>query len=224
MDYLEGIIKTKFKNYVVYWYRYVNDVIVLFKGTDRQLTNFFNQLNAVNQHIQFTIELGGSELNFLDLTIKLEGGKHRFSIFRKTTYTDVVIHNSSNHPAPHKFAAFYSMINRALSVPMDHVALQKEREVIYTIAESNGYPRVTIDRIWGRVSRKKFQLAVTNLEREGRDPDNRKWVSLPFYGNISQKVGRILENRGFRVGFYSQNSTKKLLGSVKDKIPLEGIL
>lgn len=221
MDYLEGIIQTKFNNNVVYWYRYVDDVIVLFRGTDRQLSKFFDQLNSIDQKIQFTKEFGGSELNFLDLTIKLEEGRHKFSVFRKPTYTDVVIHNSSNHPAPHKYAAFYSMINRALSVPMDHGDLQKEKEIIYSIAIGNGYPIATIDRIWRKVSRKKLSLAVTSLEREDREPDSRKWVSLPFYGEISQKVGRVLEHRGFRVGFYSQNSNKKALGSVKDKVPLE---
>lgn len=220
MDYLEKITQTKFLGYVIYWYRYVDDVIVLFKGTDRQLSQFFNSLNLVNDNIKFTKELGGLQLNFLDISIRLEEGLHKFSVFRKPTYTDVVIHNSSNHPTSHKFASFYSMIHRALSVPMNSHDFQKEKSIIYAIAESNGYSKFAIDKIWRRVSDRKFQGAVSNLERLERE-NNDKWVSLPYYGGISQKVGNIIERRGFKVGYYSQNSLKKMLGSVKDKIPLE---
>lgn len=222
MDYLEEKILSKLKtSNLLYWYRYVDDIIILWVGTERQLNKFHENLNSLDPHIKFTIEFGGEHLNFLDLSINLLNNRHVFSIFRKSTYSDITIHNSSNHPQAHKHAAFHSMVNRALSIPMSDENLSKEKSVIKTIAISNGYDGDLINRIWGKVLRKKSREGVSNLVRDREDlPEDMKWVSIPYYGKISDKLGKILTSRGFKVGFKNKNNLKSALGSVKDKIAI----
>lgn len=105
---------------VTYWYRYVDDIIVLWTGTYRQLKNFTDFLNSIHANIQFTVEKENENrtLNFLDLSITLVNDRHAFDIYRKPTHTDTVIHNSSQHPPSHKHAAFHSMVHRLFSIPL----------------------------------------------------------------------------------------------------------
>lgn len=148
-DSLESIIMNHplFKKFL-YWYRYVDDVLTCFIGTETQLNQFIELINNLHPNIKFTIEREiDNSIDFLDLTIKKENNKHNFSIFHKPTHTDTTIHNSSNHPIQHKMAAFYSMIYRLISIPLQPIDFQKELNLIKQIATNNGYQSVIIDKI-----------------------------------------------------------------------------
>ena len=41
-----------------------------------------------------------------------------YKIYRKTTTTDMDIHNTSNHPTQHKHAAFNHMLHRLTKIPL----------------------------------------------------------------------------------------------------------
>lgn len=80
--------------YIVYWHRYVDDVLCLWTGSPDLLDEFLIFLNSLYPSIRFTLEVGGQSINFLDLTISLHEGKHDFEIYRKPTYTDIVINGN----------------------------------------------------------------------------------------------------------------------------------
>ena len=56
---------------VEYWLRYVDDVLCLWKGTETELSDFLAFINSLHSTIQFPLEVGGHEINFLDLTINI---------------------------------------------------------------------------------------------------------------------------------------------------------
>ncbi|KAK9890817.1 hypothetical protein WA026_012160 [Henosepilachna vigintioctopunctata] len=117
MDELENSIQINpnFKHFV-FWYRYVDDIITCFTGTDRSLKNFENFINAVHPNIKFTTEIESDKsIDFLELTITRLNNKFDFSIFHKPSHTDTIIHNSSCHPYPHQMAAFQSMIDTQIN-------------------------------------------------------------------------------------------------------------
>ena len=104
---------------VFFWYRYVDDIICLYTGSERQLDMFLNFLNSFNSAIKFTIgKENNAQINFLDITITRTKTSLDFKIFRKPTYTDIVIPAKSNHPNNIKMAAFNSYAHRLLNVPM----------------------------------------------------------------------------------------------------------
>ena len=84
---------------VLYWYRYVDDVLCAWSGSINQLHEFLGLLNSRYPSIRFTMEIGGRHINFLDLGISInEHGQHEFEIYRKPTHTDVVISGNSFDP------------------------------------------------------------------------------------------------------------------------------
>jgi hypothetical protein len=53
------------------WFRFRDDTIVLCRGTMERLQAFFQDLNTFDPHLQFTMDVGGRSLHFLDLLISI---------------------------------------------------------------------------------------------------------------------------------------------------------
>ena len=121
-----------FKKEIVYWYRYVDDIICLYRGDESKCKDFLIYLNSISNKIKFTIETNTNEISFLDLKISKEENKHKFKIHRKPTQTDLIIPKNSNHPWQHKMSSFYSLINRLLNVPMNENDYKDEKRIIKT--------------------------------------------------------------------------------------------
>ena len=60
--------------HVLYWYRYVDDVLCSWGGSLLQLQEFLSMLNDEFSSITFTLEVGGDKINFLDLTVSIGAG------------------------------------------------------------------------------------------------------------------------------------------------------
>ena len=55
--------------------------------------------------IKFQEEIDGKGIKYLDLDIKIDNSGFRFDIYRKETYTDVIIPEESYHPIGHNMGA-----------------------------------------------------------------------------------------------------------------------
>ena len=87
----EILNNSKYKNNIKIWKRYVDDILLIWSGTDRQLDKLLIDINKVNEDIKFTIEKGNKQINYLDLDIKINDElKFEFKIFRKPTHTQTV--------------------------------------------------------------------------------------------------------------------------------------
>ena len=70
MDFIEQKIhENKLCTNCIYWYRYVDDIIVFYTGTNRQLNNFLQYISSIYPNINFTLKYEDNSINFLDLTI-----------------------------------------------------------------------------------------------------------------------------------------------------------
>ena len=100
--------------HVVYWNRYVDDVLCLWNGTNKQAAVFLKTLNSVYPSINFTLEVGGTHIDFLDISIE-EGSRHKFNIHRKNITSDITIHGDS-------FCPYHYYVHRLLSIPLEQNA------------------------------------------------------------------------------------------------------
>lgn len=95
---------------VKFWRRYVDDIICVWDGTEPDLSRFFNEMNAYHPSMEFTLEIGGDQIHFLDLTLHFKEFDSQqkttvFNIYRKETFTGDSINGSSLHPQSQKLAA-----------------------------------------------------------------------------------------------------------------------
>ena len=54
---------------IIYWYRYVDDVLCMWNGGVDKLNKFPAYLNSLYPSIRFTLEIGGTSINFLDMNM-----------------------------------------------------------------------------------------------------------------------------------------------------------
>ena len=125
-----------------FWSRYVDDVFAIWTGTDEGLSSFLPFLNSLHPSIEFTLEMGGSSIPFLDILIRLVPTPPfltiKFSIHRKETFTGISIQSSSLHPRKHKLACINSAIHRLTLIPMDKKDIEDETNTLEQIAHING--------------------------------------------------------------------------------------
>lgn len=221
MNDLENkIANSKFFDSCLYWHRYVDDILIRFKGTDRQLTNFFDFLNSLHPKIKFTLEIEvNNSINFLDLTITKVNNKHQFSIFHKETHTDTIIPSSSFHPMSHKLAFFHSSLHRLITIPLSQEDYNKELDRIYQIAINNGYHTSLVNKLLKQKTYKKtLNLIYPNVQTKNKTNYN----SLTYIGNISTKIGNHIKRfTNCNISFKTINSLGKYIKNNKDTTKLE---
>ena len=83
--------------------------------------------------MKFTLEVGGTTLNFRDLTLVLtphiQGLQVEFNIYRKPTFTGVSIHQDSYHAQSHKWAVINRFISIPLSTKAGHMDIQTLKQI-----------------------------------------------------------------------------------------------
>lgn len=167
---------------------------MLWKDKEEKLIEFIQYLNAIHQKIQFTLETQNNQktLNFLDLSITLKNNTHTYEIFRKNTHTGITINNQSNHPYTHKFATFYSYIDRLLKIPLSTEAYDKELDTIKEIAIRNNFSIELIHKI---LNKKKNKIQENEVYIQNPqiiiNNQNKKYTSLTFIGPVSYKIANI---------------------------------
>lgn len=202
--------------YVFFYKRYVDDIFCIWTGTKRQLQMFLNFLNKIHKNIKFTLEIRiNGSINFLDLNLTIINNKIEFNIFRKETYADIIIHNSSNHPFSQKILAFHYLINRLINIPLSPNNFKVELNTIKIIASNNGYNSKLIDDILNKKYKKKFHLSY--IYPLLSDNIKKQWRKFLFVNHqTSNLIGKKIPNT-IQPAYYTNNKLKNYILNNKDK-------
>ena len=215
----------KWTKSIFFYRRYVDDIFLIWRGTDRELSKFVNQINKLEKNLRFKVERGGDRLDFMDLTLIITDNKIKIKVYRKKTYTDSIIPYNSHHSWGHKMAGFHCMIYRLLNLPLEKKEYNEELNTIITIAINNGYKKEDIMRILRKQrSRQEAKVLFNN-----NIPKNNKWIAIPFCQGISEQTKKIIrkEHKTTNVTYHNnQNLGRQLINTKKthtDKLNTSGI-
>lgn len=93
------------------WNRYIDDIIMIWQGTESELDEFMQHLNKYNLNIKLTYKFGWTQMDFLDIVFQIdECGYVKSDLFCKTTAVNLLLHAISSHP--HKLIK---------SIPIDQI-------------------------------------------------------------------------------------------------------
>jgi Reverse transcriptase (RNA-dependent DNA polymerase) len=197
MDNLEQkiLLTNLAKKHIIFWYRYVDDILVGFNGTNRQIDSFADFMNSFHKNIKFVSEIEeNNKINFLDLTISKKPDKTlEYNIYRKPTFTDTTIPSNSFTHYAHKLAAYPSFIHRAFNIPLTEKSLAEEMNIIKTIAYNNQFDINLTENI---INKKQKQKTINLIYPAIKSPPNtdHTYCSLPYLGNVTEKISRKLTN------------------------------
>lgn len=222
MDHLEQEYISKlpsFQNSVVFWFRYVDDVICLFNGSDSLLKSFLVDINSIHDNIVFTMEdSSNNSLPYLDLRISVLDNSFDFDIYRKPTNTDTLIPFDSCHPTSHKMASFHSLFHRLLNVPLSVDNYTKELNLIKQLAVNNGYPLNLIKKVYDRKLR-KFNVSQLTSLTEIDDPPSFTHT-FPFYGPHCYRFSKLFKKFNLNICFKVNRNLSNYFVNVKDPVPI----
>jgi hypothetical protein len=143
MQYIEHnhIISILTKHNILDYHRYVDDILIIYNEDHTDIEDTLKEFNSIHPNIQYTIEkVRDNQLNYLDMTIDDTHNTPTFSIYRKPTTTDIIIHNDSCHPPEHKNSAITYLINHMDTYPISKENQNHELQTIKTILQNNIYP------------------------------------------------------------------------------------
>uniref|UniRef100_A0A8C5M9N9 Reverse transcriptase domain-containing protein n=1 Tax=Leptobrachium leishanense TaxID=445787 RepID=A0A8C5M9N9_9ANUR len=92
----EKITENKEDNIILYL-RYIDDILMIWKGGEEDLVTFLNQLNTKDPNIKLESTWNRNTIDYLDLTIFSEGNKLYTKTYFKKVDTNSYIHRDSCH-------------------------------------------------------------------------------------------------------------------------------
>ena len=89
--------------YILLWRQYIDDIFLIWTGSDKQLNIFFTNINQVHPTIKFTHYQNNREFTFLDVTVYKgpnfkDTGLLDVKTHTKPTNEQLYIHRTSYHP------------------------------------------------------------------------------------------------------------------------------
>ena len=189
------------------WVRYVDDIFVVWQHSRTDLQEFLYHLNHRHPSIKFTMEIEQDlSIPFLDVRItRTAEGKASHQVYRKPTHTDRYLNFKSFHHPSVLQSVSSTLIRRAHDIS-DEEHLQQELQHIKTALTSiNGYPP---------------RKVKTSLPRPRTPaPPHLASVFLPYIGQASHKIQRILKNVNIQVRHRSSGKLHSKLFTHKDRKP-----
>ena len=94
------------------WYRYINDIFVLWTHGETQLQLFLDHINNYHHTIKFTADWSSDAVSFLDTRVSLMNQQLETDLYCKPTNTHQYLQWNSCHPRHCKMSIPYSQVLR----------------------------------------------------------------------------------------------------------------
>jgi len=120
MQELENTVLSTVSFPIPIFYRFVDDIVMAVP--EKETKFILEAFNKFHPRLQFTLERGGSRINFLDTTIVIENNRLKLDWYHKPTYSSRYLNYWSQHPMSQKRGTIISLVDRAflLSHPDFH--------------------------------------------------------------------------------------------------------
>lgn len=121
------------------FFRFLDDIFFIFFGTEEDLKNYETFLNSLIPDIKIELDFSRKKVNFLDLTIFIEEGELKHTVFHKPTDTHQLLHKKSYHPA-HTFKGILkSQFIRFKRLCCDQKNYTKACNTLFKFLKNRGY-------------------------------------------------------------------------------------
>lgn len=214
------------------WWRYIDDIFMLWPHGEDSLNEFLSSLNSYHETIKFTYKQSRNEVEFLDVRVVRKNGKFITDLYTKPTDTHQFLDPSSCHPYHCKKAIPYSQALRLNRICSEDDDFENRCEDLYDWLMERGYKHKLVEE----QIKKACEFDRDNLLSRRKAPTNNKENRLSLnitYHPAFNNLGRVLKDLQViigidslhrevfkeipRVGFSNGKSLKSIL--VKSTLP-----
>jgi hypothetical protein len=114
MSTFDETIHTNFKDHIVLYKRFIDDILIIFTGTTQQMEELMTYANNMHKDIKFTFNTSNDKIDFMDITLQVNNYNNTLTskLYRKPTDTLSLLNFRSNHPRHQKIGIIYSQALR----------------------------------------------------------------------------------------------------------------
>ena len=116
-------------------FRCIDDTFFIWTASEKELDDFLERLNNFHPNLKFPHERFGEEINFLDVTVRINQGEFITDLYCNFTSGHQYLYYESSHSSHTKFSINFSQtlrMRRILSMRSDLVANVKKLKDWFT--------------------------------------------------------------------------------------------
>jgi hypothetical protein len=136
----------RIRSHALLYVRYIDDLFIVWKGTETELRRFLEEINTVHPSIKFDHEYSRKNVNFLDTTVRVIGKKFATSLYSKPTDRRAYLHSKSYHPDKTKRSIAYSQATRLRRICTDISDFWLHADKLKTDLTNRGYDPNALSR------------------------------------------------------------------------------
>ena len=195
MGKLEEKLKDKGKPHILLWKRFIDDIFIIWDGTEAEFHEYMTELNQIHDTIKFTHEILPSKLTFLDITL-YKGSRFQenkildIKIHIKPTNKQLYIHATSYHPPPTIVAISKGEAKRYLRTNSDPQNFDKMILKLTHKLKERGYKQNQITR---HIKSVKFNQRKETLSKtKNHQNQERKLVFITQFNDDADRLKQII--------------------------------
>ena len=148
--------------YENFWKRFIDDIFLLWIGTESEFEDFMKYINSVHPHIKFTAtyNFATKTVPFLDVLVTVRDGKIITDLYRKPSATVQYLLPTSCHPGHVTRNIPFSLGYRILRIVSDHGTMLKRLDELREMLISRHYSPNVIESAFERVKKIDRNLAL----------------------------------------------------------------
>ena len=178
------------ENKVLCYYRFVDDIFMIWKETETDLKNFFSKLNSLHPNIKFDCKFSSTEINFLDTTVCINNSnKITIRLYKKDTDRNAYLHYKSYHPCKLKDNIPFGQALRVKKICSENSDLENALTDLKTNFVNRGYPQKIVET---QVNKTRYMARSDILKPKEKPNNNRLHFCMTYNKNLPQ-VRNILD-------------------------------
>ena len=230
MDELERGFLENYHLQPLVWWRYIDDIFMLWQHGEKELKKFLDILNCYHPSIKFTWDYSREKINFLDVNVIRKDNQLITDLYIKPTDTHQYLHASSCHVYHCKKSIPYSQALRLSRICSENYLFDKRCNDLEMRLKERGYS----DKLVRQQILNARKLKKAEILNKPKDKIKEKRLVLnvtyhPAFSKLKKVMSNIHilltpdqeHNRVFKevpiIGFRRAKSLKDLL--VRAKVP-----
>ena len=159
---------------ILLWKRYIDDVLMLFRGSKSECESLVNWLNSLLPGVvKFKFDFSFHQVEFLDLRISIEDGRLKTNLFVKETNKQLFLDYKSNHPEHCKSSIPYSQALRVIERCSSPDEAEHHLSDLQSKFEDRNYPRDLISGQFDRARTKGDRKMLINQQTKKKNDDKK---------------------------------------------------
>ena len=162
MDRLERTLISEPRIKLYLWLRYIDDVFMMWTGSEQELIEFLNYMNEAHATIKFTWSWSKEKVNYLDVQVINNQGKIETDLYTKPTDKHQYLFHTSCHPRGCKQGIPYAQALRLRRICSTEAAFNKRSDELRKSLVARGYQE--------RFVREQIRKATSKTREEALTP------------------------------------------------------